>query len=180
MPDQETTEPRDPLAHVKVGDPNPPQPDEPRCTAYTPDCECTRDKGHPGQHIAAGIATVLAVWPDNEGTGPAAAPERVPAGRRRRGRTPATAAEQIQDAWDGLTHGTKVAQVIAQERWLVVAWLLKAGAVESWAQVGEAVGLTETQAHDGFCQWLDHRRVGDELFAADLERLLNLAEEVGL
>lgn len=54
----------DPLAHVKVGDPDPTTGDG-DCPAFVEDGYgywCTREAGHPGQHIAGTAADVVAVW----------------------------------------------------------------------------------------------------------------------
>lgn len=66
----------DPHGFVQVGDPNP-IPDTPDhasdCPAQSPEQTgpdgivtkgllCTREDGHPGQHIAEGVSTVVAVW----------------------------------------------------------------------------------------------------------------------
>ena len=61
----------DPLAYVEPGDPagglGPTEHDDPICSAEHDDgiytLICTRDPGHPGQHIAAGAYVVEAVWP---------------------------------------------------------------------------------------------------------------------
>lgn len=56
-------------------------------------------------------------------------------------------AEDPADYWAELRLGTEIARQVQSGRWCVVADLLRAGMVESWAQVGEALGLTELEAH---------------------------------
>lgn len=36
----------------------------------------------------------------------------------------------------------------------VVADMLRVGAAESWAQIGAAMNMTETEARDGFHTWM--------------------------
>ena len=67
------TDTDDPLAHVKVGNADPTR----HCTGRV--CGdragtrsrfvCTRDKDHPGQHIAGTSVVVVAVWPAQPETG---------------------------------------------------------------------------------------------------------------
>lgn len=53
-----------------------------------------------------------------------------------------------------LAYGARIAQEALAGRWCAVAELLRAGAVESWVQVGTAMGMTETEARDGFHAWV--------------------------
>jgi hypothetical protein len=59
-----------------------------------------------------------------------------------------------EDLFAELAYGARIAQEATAGRWCAVADLLRAGAVESWAQVGTAMGLPETEAHDGFHDWI--------------------------
>lgn len=55
----------DPLAHVKEGDTDPTPNVGPWCMADSDDglFDCSREPGHPGQHIAGDGDRVVAVWP---------------------------------------------------------------------------------------------------------------------
>lgn len=92
--------------------------------------------------------------------------------------------EQPADYWRELQLGTKIAQEVQAGRWVVIASLLRLGAVESWGQVGEALGVSATAARDGFSgwiygQWSLYRRTGSGgLTAAEAEELHQLAEAV--
>jgi hypothetical protein len=57
--------------------------------------------------------------------------------------------EDPSDYWTELRLGLEIAEQVTVSRWCVVADLLRNGAVESWAQVGDALGVTETEALDG-------------------------------
>jgi hypothetical protein len=59
-----------------------------------------------------------------------------------------------EDLFAELAYGARIAQEATAGQWCAVADLLRAGAVESWAQVGTAMGLPETEAHDGFHDWI--------------------------
>jgi hypothetical protein len=59
-----------------------------------------------------------------------------------------------EDLFAELAYGARIAQEATAGRWCVVADLLRMGAVESWAQVGTAMGLPETEARDGFQDWI--------------------------
>lgn len=54
----------------------------------------------------------------------------------------------IEDWW------TRLAEEITSGRWCVIADLLRRGEVESWAQVGSALDMSETDARDGFARWI--------------------------
>lgn len=89
------------------------------------------------------------------------------------------------DYWTELRLGTQIAREATCGRWCAVADLLRAGAVESWAQVGDALGVTEIEAHDGFAGWILgqrdlYRRMGLGITDAEAERLYALAEGVTL
>jgi len=66
--------------------------------------------------------------------------------------------EQAADYWTELRLGTEIAREVLSGRWLAIADLLRLGAVESWAQVGEALAVTETEARDGFHLWVTRQR----------------------
>lgn len=56
----------DPLAEVKVGDPRPERHYQRGCGEASPrDYVCTRQQGHPGQHIATTPDRVVDVWPQD-------------------------------------------------------------------------------------------------------------------
>jgi hypothetical protein len=59
-----------------------------------------------------------------------------------------------EDLFAELAYGARIAQEATAGRWCAVADLLRAGAVESWAQVGTAMGVPETETHDGFHDWI--------------------------
>lgn len=100
----------------------------------------------------------------------------------------ATHAEERQpepdDLFAELAYGTRIAQEATCGRWCAVADLVRFGAADSWAQIGSAMGITETEARDGFHVWitgqLDLRRRTGTIGLTDTEavELYNLAEAV--
>jgi hypothetical protein len=88
------------------------------------------------------------------------------------------------DLFTELAYGTRIAQEVTCGRWCAVADLLRAGAADSWAQIGSAMGLTETEAHDGFHAWitsqLDLQRRNGTIGLTDSEaaKLYQLAKVV--
>lgn len=64
------------------------------------------------------------------------------------------AIEDLADHWADLRLSTAISRNVLAGRWCVVADLLRLGAVASWAEVGDALDVTEVDAHDGFLQWL--------------------------
>lgn len=69
------------------------------------------------------------------------------------------------DLFADLAYRTRVAQEITYGRWCVVADLLRTGAATSWAEIGAALNMTETDARAGFHAWMTgqldlHRRTG--------------------
>jgi hypothetical protein len=58
------------------------------------------------------------------------------------------------DCWTELAVATRLANEITAGRWCVVRRLLCRGVVTSWTQVGQAVGMTGTQARTGFIDWI--------------------------
>lgn len=90
-----------------------------------------------------------------------------------------------EDLYTRLALGRRIADEVMSGRWVTVAALLRAAAVECWADVGTALGVTETEARDGFSAWLTQqtdlfRRVGLGLTAAAASELAELAEGVPL
>lgn len=59
------------------------------------------------------------------------------------------------DLWAELAIGTRLARVVTCGRWCVVASLLRGGEITSWSDVGDALGMTEIEARDGFHGWID-------------------------
>lgn len=59
-----------------------------------------------------------------------------------------------EDLFTELVYGTRIAHDATAGRWCTVADLLRAGAVESWAQLGIAMDITATEARDGFRAWI--------------------------
>ncbi|MTD55726.1 hypothetical protein [Amycolatopsis pithecellobii] len=62
------------------------------------------------------------------------------------------------DYWAELSAGTEIAREVTTGRWVVVMYLLRQGEITSWAQVGEALDMTETEARDGFSAWIAGQR----------------------
>ncbi|HKS44703.1 MAG TPA: hypothetical protein VJT49_06225 [Amycolatopsis sp.] len=69
-----------------------------------------------------------------------------------------------EDLFAELAYGTRIAQEATCGQWCVVVELLRIGAVDSWAQVATAIGITQTEARDRFHVWIvgqvDLRRTG--------------------
>jgi hypothetical protein len=92
--------------------------------------------------------------------------------------------ERPADYWAELQLGAKIAQEVTAGRWCAVADLLRLGSVGSWAEVGEALGMSETDAREGFSGWIHgqwnlYRRTGSGgLTDAEAEELRQLAEAV--
>ncbi|WP_410580157.1 hypothetical protein [Amycolatopsis sp. lyj-108] len=89
----------------------------------------------------------------------------------------------VEDRWSELALGTRIAQEITAGRWVVVAQLLRAGAVSDWHDVGIVLGLTGPDAAAGFAAWLTaqvdlHRQIGIGLTPADADDLSLLADGV--
>lgn len=89
-----------------------------------------------------------------------------------------------EDLFAELVYGAQIARQATAGQWCVVADLLRAGAVESWAQVGGALDLTETETRDGFHAWVagqvSLRDTSNTLgiTAAEAETLYALSEAV--
>lgn len=62
------------------------------------------------------------------------------------------------DLFAELAYGTRIAQETTCGRWCAVAELLRAGAADSWAQIGSAMAMTEAEARDGFHGWITRQR----------------------
>src|SRR5258707_986378 len=58
------------------------------------------------------------------------------------------------DCWTELAVATRLANEITASRWCVVGRLLCRGAVTSWTQVSQAIGMTGTHARTGFLDWI--------------------------
>lgn len=92
----------------------------------------------------------------------------------------------VEDLFAELAIGSRIAEEVAMGRWAVVAKLLRLGAVDSWATVGRALGMTETDARDGFAVWIRRQvelyRRYDRFGITDAEagELRRLAEAVAL
>lgn len=63
-------------------------------------------------------------------------------------------AMRVEDLFAELAYGARIARETTSGRWCVAADLLRLGAAESWAQLGTAMDLTETEARDGFLAWI--------------------------
>jgi hypothetical protein len=88
------------------------------------------------------------------------------------------------DLFTELVVGQRIATEVTCGRWCVVAQLLKAHALDTWAQVGTALDITETEARDGFHTWITgqadlRRRTGTiGLTETDADHLYKLSEAV--
>ena len=88
------------------------------------------------------------------------------------------------DLFADLAYRTRVAQEITYGRWCVVADILRTGAPTSWAEIGAALNMTETEARTGFRAWMTgqldlHRRTGSiRLTEAEAKQLHGLAAQV--
>ncbi|MFD2414990.1 hypothetical protein [Amycolatopsis pigmentata] len=89
-----------------------------------------------------------------------------------------------EDLFVELAYGARITQEATCGRWCAVADLLRSGAVDSWAQIATAMGLTETATTDGFRAWLTaqrdlYRETGTiGINDVDAAELLTLAEAV--
>lgn len=83
-----------------------------------------------------------------------------------------------------LAYGTRIAEAVTCGRWSAAADLLRTRAVVSWTQIGDAMGVTELEAHDGFNRWiagqvdLRHRTGTIGLTDADAAELYALSAAV--
>lgn len=90
----------------------------------------------------------------------------------------------FDDLFADLAYRTRVAQEITYGRWCVVADLLRADGAHSWTEIGAAMGLTETEAREGFHSWMNgqldlHRRTDTiGLTEAEATHLNGLAAQV--
>ena len=89
------------------------------------------------------------------------------------------------DLFTGLALGARIAQEVTCGRWVVVAQLLRSGVVGAWVEVGDALGVSETAAKDGFSAWITGQRAlfhstGLGLTEAEAAHLSDLAEGVVL
>ncbi|WP_112262441.1 hypothetical protein [Lentzea terrae] len=62
----------------------------------------------------------------------------------------------VNDLLSELAYATHIAREVISGRWCVVAALLRTGTdgVNSWSVIGNAIGMTELQAKDGFHTWV--------------------------
>jgi len=58
------------------------------------------------------------------------------------------------DLFVELAFGVRIAQEATAGQWCVIADLLRLGAIDSWCQAADAIGVTETEARDGFHNWI--------------------------
>jgi hypothetical protein len=91
--------------------------------------------------------------------------------------------EDPADYWAELRTATEISREVLAGRWCAVASLLRAGALEYWAQAGEALGMSELEARDGFMGWVSrqadlYRHTGTGLTAAEAGELRERAEVV--
>lgn len=101
--------------------------------------------------------------------------------------TDATYARQpadVEDYWTELAVGTRLAREVTAGRWVVVARLLRAGAISDWWEVGTALNMSGPEAAAGFAAWLAgqvhlYRQTGVGLTSAEAEDLARLADAVG-
>lgn len=98
-------------------------------------------------------------------------------------RTPADE-PMAEDYWTELAIGTRLADEVTCGRWCAVAALLKNGGVDSWFQVGIALGVTEAEARAGFHLWISrqvdlrHDTSSTGLTEDDAEALYVLSEGI--
>jgi hypothetical protein len=89
-----------------------------------------------------------------------------------------------EDLFAELAYSTRIAQEATCGRWCAVADLLRAGAVESWTQIGTAMDMTDTEARNGFHAWISgqvaiRQRTGTiGITGAQCAELTNLAQAV--
>ena len=89
-----------------------------------------------------------------------------------------------EDLFTELAYGTRIAREVTVGQWCAVADLLRADAVKSWAEVGTAVELTETEARDRFHDWISgqvrlRRTTGTlGITEAEADELYVLSEQV--
>ncbi|MFB9924411.1 hypothetical protein ACFORO_10500 [Amycolatopsis halotolerans] len=89
------------------------------------------------------------------------------------------------DYWAELRLGVEIAEAVLSGRWCVLANLLRFGTVKSWAEVGGALGMSETDARDGFARWLSGQvdlfsQSGIGVSPRERDELAMLAEAVPL
>nr|WP_042178914.1 hypothetical protein [Kibdelosporangium sp. MJ126-NF4]CEL13512.1 hypothetical protein [Kibdelosporangium sp. MJ126-NF4]CTQ99197.1 hypothetical protein [Kibdelosporangium sp. MJ126-NF4] len=66
----------------------------------------------------------------------------------------ATTDLDCDDLFAELAYGARIARDATAGRWCAVADLLRAGAVQSWTQIGIAIDMTDAQAREGFHAWI--------------------------
>jgi len=90
----------------------------------------------------------------------------------------------VEDYWTELAVGTRLAREVTAGRWVVVARLLRAGAIRDWWQVGTALNMTGPDTVAGFAVWLAgqvhlYQQIGIGVTAAEAEELTGLADAIG-
>jgi hypothetical protein len=91
---------------------------------------------------------------------------------------------EVDDLLTELAYATSIAREVISGRWCVVAQLLRTGTdgANSWSVIGDAIGMTELQAKDGFHSWvasqndLRHKTGRFGLTDAEANTLHHLAE----
>jgi hypothetical protein len=68
---------------------------------------------------------------------------------RHQGREP-----EPRDLFAELAYGVRIAEEATAGRWCVIADLLRSGMVDSWYRAADGMGITETEARDGFHTWI--------------------------
>lgn len=89
----------------------------------------------------------------------------------------------VEDYWTELAIGTRLASEVTAGRWVVVARLLRTGAISDWHEVGVALNMTGSEAAAWFATWLAgqvhlYQETGIGLTAAEAEDLTRLAGAV--
>ncbi|WP_410570688.1 hypothetical protein [Amycolatopsis sp. cmx-4-61] len=127
----------------------------------------TRSPHDPARHVSAG--ELLAWWE---------------AAQRRTVDAACTGrAVDVEDYWTELAVGTRLAAEVTAGRWVVVARLLRAGAVGDWSEIGAALDMSDHEAIAGFLGWVAgqgrlYQDTGIGLTRADADDLERLAVTV--
>lgn len=90
----------------------------------------------------------------------------------------------VEDYWTELAVATRLAQEVTAGRWVVVARLLRAGAICDWYEVGAALNMSSPDAAAGFAAWLAgqvhlYQQIRIGVTAAEAEELTGLADAIG-
>ncbi|WP_139190951.1 hypothetical protein [Actinokineospora iranica] len=90
----------------------------------------------------------------------------------------------VEDYWTELALGTRIAKEVTSGRWVTVSCLLRAGALTTWRDAGDALAMPGDTALDSFRSWLRsqaelRRHTGTiGLTAEEVKELTVLAEAV--